>query len=54
VLLGALAACVSAPENSVLIFAAAVLLVPPLIAFALWRHHLGEERSETAPESSLD
>jgi eukaryotic-like serine/threonine-protein kinase len=53
VLLGGVAACVIWPGSSVLVFGAAVMLAPPLVALALWKHHRRQELelAEAAPES---
>jgi eukaryotic-like serine/threonine-protein kinase len=56
VLGGAFAATLVWPARSVLFFSAVIILMPPLIALALWRHRRAEagERSADGPESFVD
>lgn len=54
VLLGSTAMCVYWPGYSPLAFALAGTLTPPLVAFALWRHHQADEQrlGDGVPEST--
>jgi serine/threonine-protein kinase len=51
--LGGSVVCLAWPELSVFAFAAAVIVSPPLVAHALWRHHESEKRQrmDAIPDS---